>query len=151
VPTALVHQGSNESGDDSEQDNEGEQENGHGATFIGNLGLFGPTDGAGDEHVYRLGESGNLSVHASGLEQVLGLAFRQGNLYALEMSTTGGGPTPGTGAIVRVQNGAPVETVASGLTFPTGMTVGPDGAFYVSDHGFGFGAGAGQVLRITIP
>jgi hypothetical protein len=33
--------------------------------------------------------------------------------------------------------------------FPTGITVGPDGAFYVSNQGFGFGAGAGQVLRIT--
>jgi hypothetical protein len=29
------------------------------------------------------------------------------------------------------------------------MTVGPDGAFYVSAQGFGFPAGAGQVLRIT--
>jgi hypothetical protein len=28
------------------------------------------------------------------------------------------------------------------------MTVGPDVAFYVSDHGFGFGAGAGRILRI---
>lgn len=145
VPTALVHRGSSDSGD------EAEQENGSGTTFIANLGLFGPTDGTGDEHIYQLSDSGSLSVHASGLEQVLGLAFRQGNLYALEMSTTGGGPTAGTGAIVRVQNGAPVETVASGLTFPTGMTVGPDGAFYVSDHGFGSGAGAGRVLRITIP
>ena len=37
----------------------------------------------------------------------------------------------------------------SGLTFPTGMTVGPDGAFYVSENGFGFGAGQGRVVRIT--
>ena len=80
---------------------------------------------------------------------MLGLAIRNGSLYALEMSTTPGGPTPGTGALVRISNGKPVETIASGLTFPTGVTVGPDGAFYVSDQGFGFGAGQGQVLRIT--
>jgi len=36
------------------------------------------------------------------------------------------------------------------LTFPTGMTVGPDGAFYVSNQGFGFGAGQGQNLRIQV-
>ena len=42
----------------------------------------------------------------------------------------------------------PRKTVVSGLTFPTGMTVGPDGAFYVSERGFGFGAGEGQILRI---
>ena len=33
---------------------------------------------------------------------------------------------------------------------PDRLTVGPDGAFYVSDQGvFGFPAGQGQVLRIT--
>ena len=30
------------------------------------------------------------------------------------------------------------------------MTVGPDGAFYVSENGFGFPAGQGQVVRITL-
>jgi hypothetical protein len=30
------------------------------------------------------------------------------------------------------------------------MAIGPDGSFYVTDHGFGFGAGAGRVLKITV-
>jgi hypothetical protein len=129
VPTALVHQ--------------------HGAFSIGNLGVFGAADGTvPNEHVYTL-RHGHLRVRASGLEQVLGLAFRHGRLYALEMSTTPGGPTPGTGALVRLHDGRPVQTIASGLDFPTGVTVGPDGAFYVSDRGFGFGAGQGQILRIV--
>ena len=84
------------------------------------------------------------------MEKVLGLAFRRGTLYALEMSTTAGAPTPGTGAIVRVNRHGPPETVVSGLTFPTGMTVGPDGAFYVSGQGFGFKPGQGQILRIQV-
>jgi len=121
------------------------------AMFIGNLGVFGPPDGTvPNESVYRLTRAGHLAVRATGLEQVLGLARRNGVLYALEMSSTPGGPTPGTGAIVRVRRGAAPETVVSGLTFPTGIAVGPDGAFYVSNQGFGFGAGEGQVLRITI-
>jgi hypothetical protein len=129
VPTALVHRRS---------------------TYIANLGLFGPTDRSGDEHVWRLTRHRTLQVFASGVEKVLGLAFHCGQLYALEMSTSAGAPTPGTGAIVRVRpHGSPV-TVVSGLVFPTGMTVGPDGAFYVSDHGFGFGAGAGRILRIRL-
>ena len=103
-----------------------------------------------NEHVYRLTQAGHLGIRASGLEQVLGLARRNGVLYALEMSSTPGGPTPGTGAIVRLRRGAAPETVVSGLTFPTGIAVGPDGAFYVSNQGFGFGAGQGQVLRITL-
>jgi hypothetical protein len=121
------------------------------AMFIGNLGVFGPPDGTvPNEHVYRLTQAGHLAIRASGLEQVLGLARRNGVLYALEMSTTPGGPTPGTGAIVRLRRGAAPETVVSGLTFPTGIAVGPDSAFYVSNQGFGFGAGQGQVLRITL-
>jgi hypothetical protein len=129
VPTALVH---------------------HGVWYFGNLGLFGPADGATpDEHVYKLRPNGRVTVRASGLEQVLGLAYRGGKLYALEMSTTPGGPTPGTGAIVRVRAGHPAQTIVSGLVFPTGMTIGRDGAFYVSENGFGFPAGEGRIVKIT--
>jgi hypothetical protein len=117
-------------------------------TYISALGVFGPTDAAGDETIYRIGANGTLRVWATGVEKVLGLAFRLGKLYALEMSTSGGGPVPGTGAIVRVGRNGPEETIVSGLTFPTGIAVGPDRAFYVSNQGFGFPAGAGQVLRI---
>jgi hypothetical protein len=122
----------------------------HHGIYIANLGLFDPSDRAGDEHVWRLTGQGTLKVRATGVEKVLGLAFHGGRLYALEMSTRAGSPVPGTGAIVRVNwHGAP-QTVVSGLTFPTGMTVGPDGAFYVSNQGFGFGAGQGQILRIQL-
>ena len=120
----------------------------HGVFYLGNLGLFDPA--VGDEHVYQLNPNGRIRVRASGLEKVLGLAFRGGKLYALETSTTPGGPTPGTGMIVRVRAGHPAEIVASGLVFPTAMTVGPDGAFYVSEQGFGFPAGAGRIIRIAI-
>jgi hypothetical protein len=42
--------------------------------------------------------------------------------------------------------------IASGLTFPTAMTFGPDGALYVSNVGFGPPPnGLGQVLKITVP
>ena len=121
----------------------------HGGYYIGNLGTFEPADQAGDEHVYTVTPGGKLRVRASGLEKVLGLAFNHGKLYALEMSTSKGEPTPGTGRIVRVQDGHATRTVASGLTFPTAMTVGRDGAFYVSDRGFGSGAGQGRIMRIA--
>jgi len=121
-----------------------------GRFVIANLGVFGPADGTTpNESVWTINAMGHLTQTATGLEQVLGLAFRGHALYALEMSTTPGGPTPGTGAIVQVGPSGPVKTVASGLIFPTGMTVGKDGAFYVSEQGFGFGPGDGRVLRIT--
>jgi hypothetical protein len=129
VPTALVER--------------------NGRVEISNLGVFDNDDAAGDEHVYRLGRHGSLTVTPSEVEKVVCLAVRHGALYALELSTSGGGPVPATGAIVRVRHDGPPETVVSGLEFPTGMTVGPDGAFYVSDRGFGFGAGDGRILRIV--
>jgi hypothetical protein len=128
VPTAIAH---------------------HGVFYVGNLGEFDPGDQAGDEHVYQLNPNGRIRVRASGLEKVLALAYHGGKLYALEMSTSAGGPAPGSGAIVRVRAGHPVKTIVSGLMFPTGMAIGRDGSFYVSENGFGFPAGAGQIVRIT--
>jgi len=121
----------------------------HGVFYLGNLGLFGPAQ-AGDEHVFQLNPNGHIRIRASGLEKVVALAFHGGKLYALEMSTSGGGPVPGTGAIVRVRAGRTAETIVSGLTLPTGMAIGSDGTFYVSEHGFGFGPGQGQIDKITI-
>lgn len=149
VPTALAQGPEGDHGGHGDHVARGAWDWGRPTLFIGNLGVFDPTDGAGDEHVYELTRRGTLEVRASGVEKVLGLAFRAGKLYALEMSTTAGGPTPGTGAIVRIRHGAAAETIASGFDFPTGMTVGPDGAFYISDRGFGFGAGEGRILRIA--
>jgi len=93
-------------------------------------------------------------VLASHLTTVLGLAFdHQGRLYVLESMTAPGGPGPGqfgTGMIVRLDASGATQTIASGLTFPTAMTFGPDGAIYVSNLGFG-GPGAGQILRVSVP
>jgi hypothetical protein len=122
---------------------------GHPAFSIANLGLFGPEDGSTpNEKVWRL-NGHNLSVRATGLEQVLGLAFFHGQLYALESSTTPGGPTPGSGAIVRIGKNGPDQTVVSGLVFPTGMTAGHDG-LYVSEQGFAFPAGQGRVIKVAL-
>ena len=129
VPTAIAH---------------------HGVFYVGNLGLFNPQDGAGDEHVYQLNPNGHIRVRANGLEKVVGLAFRGGKEYALELSSTAGGPTPGSGQIVRVRAGHVVKTIVSGLVFPTGMTIGHDGAFYVSENGFGFPAGQGRVIKVVL-
>jgi hypothetical protein len=155
VPTAITTNGKGKGhghhGDKGHGKHGDEHHGGHPVFYIGNLGVFGPPDGTTpNEHVYKLSGGGHISVRASGLEQVLGLAFVHGKLYALESSTTPGGPTPGTGAIVRIRDGAPAETVASGLIFPTGMTAGPDGALYVSEQGFGFPAGQGRVIRVTL-
>jgi hypothetical protein len=43
-----------------------------------------------------------------------------------------------------------LEVIATGLVFPTAMTFGADGLLYVSDYGFGFPPGAGQIVTIDV-
>lgn len=124
----------------------------HGNFFLGNLDQFPVTPS--DAKIMKLTPSGHLSNWATGLQAVLGVAFDHlGRLYALEMTTcsTPCGPTPSTGKVVRLNARGTWTTIASGLMFPTAMTFGKDGALYVSAFGFGGPAGAGQILRITVP
>jgi sugar lactone lactonase YvrE len=119
-----------------------------GVFYISNSGTFPVT--AGNAKVYRVTPDGTVSVVATGLEAVEGLAFDgRGRLYALEMSTKeNADPTPGTGMVVRQTASGGWETVASGLSFPTAMTFGPDGMLYVSNMGFGFPTG--QIVRVNV-
>jgi hypothetical protein len=90
--------------------------------------------------------------HTTGVTTVLGVAFdHQGSLYILENTTGNPSPTPGTGKVLRLKDGG-LDEIATGLSLPTGMTFGPDGALYVSNWGFGPPPiGMGQIVRITIP
>ena len=123
----------------------------HGNFYVSTLGTFPVTPGT--EHILKLTPSGQVKIAVSGLTAVLGVAFdARGRLFALETITTPGFPGPqsvGTGKVVCIGDHGTLTTVASGLTFPTAMTFGPDGDLYVSNIGFGVpAAGAGQILRI---
>jgi hypothetical protein len=124
----------------------------HGNFFFGNLGTFPIVPGT--ERVLKLTPSGQLKTWVSGLTTVLGIAFdHEGRLYLLESMTAPGEPGPGefgTGTIVRIDHSGAVKTIASGFTFPTAMTMGPDGALYVSNFGFG-PPGLGEILRVALP
>src|SRR5205823_10902136 len=118
--------------------------------YITNLGTF-PVH-RGTQKVYRVTQTGQVSVAASGLTAAVGLAFdKQGQLYVLETSTEENAePTPGTGRVVRVSASGGLEEVATRLTPPTAMVFGPDGMLYVSHLGYGPPPGAGQVVRIDV-
>jgi hypothetical protein len=123
----------------------------HGNFYAGTLGTFPVRPGT--QNIYKITPSGSIKVVASGLTAVLGVAFdAQGRLYALETDTVAGfsGPSAiGSGQVVCVNGDGTLNTVATGLTFPTGITFGPDGKLYVSNIGFGAPPGAGQIVRIN--
>jgi hypothetical protein len=127
VPTALAYKGN---------------------FYLGNLGEFPVIPGS--QTVFKLTPSGELKPWATGLTTILGLAFgHRHRIYVLETSNHAGAPAPGMGDIVRIDPSGARTTIVSGLTFPTGMTIGPDGDLWVSNQGFGPTLpGFGQILRI---
>ena len=118
--------------------------------FVGNLDTF--PIGAGVSKVWKVTPSGQIDTWAEGLYTVLGVAFDQrGRLYVLENTVGQPNPTPGTGDIVRIDPSGRRTVIADHLVVPTAMTFGPDGNLYVSNVGFGAPAGAGQVVKVTVP
>jgi hypothetical protein len=119
--------------------------------YVANLGTFPIVPGS--EKVFKITPDGTISTYATGLTTVLGLSFdASGNLYALESMTAPGFPGPsqvGSGTVVKVNTSGAPTTVATGLSFATGMTTGPDGNLYVSNFGFG-PADAGQIVKVTL-
>ena len=98
--------------------------------------------------IYRLSRDGQAAQVATGLRAVLGLAFdQQHRLYALQSPIF----MPGTGSLVRQDGSGQWETVVSGLNFPSAVTLGPDGALYISECGYHCAPGQGRILRVTTP
>ena len=122
----------------------------HGNFYVGNLNVFGIVPGS--SNIFKITPSGQIKVDTPGVTTVVGLAFDQTDrMYVLELSPAAGGPMPFIGRVRRFEPSGQSEVIADGLAFPTAMTFGPDGKLYVSNYGFGFPAGAGQIVRITVP
>lgn len=121
--------------------------------FFGNLSLFPIAPGSSS--IYKVTPSGQIITWAQGLTTVLGLAFdSRHRMYVLESMTEPGFPGPqefGTGRVIRIDPDRTQTTIATGFSFPTALTMGPDGALYVSNLGFGGPVpGLGQIYRVEV-
>jgi len=121
----------------------------YGNFFVGNLNTFPIVEGS--SKILKITPTGHVTTVVNGLTTVLGVQFdSRGRMYVLQNTTGNPGPTPGTGNIVRIVNGAK-EVIVSGLSLPTAMTFGPGGDLFVSNAGFGLPpTGMGQVLRFHL-
>jgi hypothetical protein len=120
---------------------------------VGNLSTFPVVAGASSIHVVT--PDGQISMETPGLTAVVGLQYVDGQLYVLEMSGAPADPSqapiaPYTGRVVRVNDDGSLTNVATGLMFPTAMTLGSDGNLYVSDFGFGGPPGAGEIVKVDL-
>lgn len=120
-----------------------------GSYYVGQLtGFPFPVGGAA---VYKLRKGKQPQVYASGFTNIIDIAFdRKGRLLVLEIATNGLLSEDPAGALWRVDRHGKKKLIADGddgLFAPTGLTVGPDGAYYVSNKGV-LNPGAGEVLRI---
>ena len=123
----------------------------NGNFFISNLNTFPIIEG--NSSIFKVTPSGHIKVWATGFTTVLGILIdQQRRIYVLEnTSISSPGPSPNTGKIIRVDKSGKKEVIADGLNLPSGMTFGPDGDIYVSAVGFGAPAGAGEILKVTVP
>ncbi len=123
----------------------------NGNFYVGNLNTFPIVDGSSS--IYKITPSGQVIEWATGFSTILGLAFdHEARLYVLEMTqgSVSGFPEPGKSRVVRMNPNGTHDLVATGLSFATGMTMGPDGNLYVSNWGFGRPPGGGEIMKITL-
>ena len=122
----------------------------HGNFFVGNLHRF-PNPG-GASKILKITPDGSLKDWITDLNMVLGVVIDKNNrTYVLEMTAGAPFPFPGLGRVIRIDPGGKRTVIATGLSLPTGMTMGPDGKLYVSNWGFGPPAkGGGQILQIDV-
>lgn len=110
---------------------------------------------AGKASIYKVTPDGKISVYASGLTNVMQIAFDStGHLFAVEMVQHGllaAGQPPdyqaNQGAVIRI-NWDGSQTVIANVPAPGGIAVGPDDTLYVSSFTDSGTSSKGQVLAI---
>ncbi|MEH2241337.1 ScyD/ScyE family protein [Nostoc sp.] len=121
-----------------------------GAYYISQLTGFPFPEGKAN--IYRIGSDGKPTVYTDGFTQLTDLAFdTEGNLYALQYANQSLWKGNLDGSVIKIAPDGTRTTIlsGSGLESPTALTIGADGAIYVTNRGDR--PGLGQVLKIENP
>ncbi|WP_341531034.1 ScyD/ScyE family protein [Nostoc sp. UHCC 0302] len=103
----------------------------------------------GGAKIYRVGADGKPTVYADGFTQLTDLEFDSaGNLYALQYANQSAWKGNLEGSLIKIAADGTRSTILSGngLESPSALTIGSDGALYVTNRGDR--PGQGQVIRI---
>ncbi|MEH2414519.1 ScyD/ScyE family protein [Nostoc sp.] len=103
----------------------------------------------GGAKIYRVGADGKPSIYADGFTQLTDLQFdTAGNLYALQYANQSAWKGNFDGSVIKIATDGTRTTLLSGngLESPSALTIGSDGAVYVTNQGDR--PGVGQVLRV---
>lgn len=117
-----------------------------GAVYVGLLTGFPFVQGAAP--VLRVASDGSsITTYAAGFTAIIDIAFDAGGaLYVLEVIAGNGPPSP-PGRLVRQCPGGARSVLLSGLIFPGGIAIGPDGAAYITNRAT---SSNGEVLRLPL-
>ncbi len=121
-----------------------------GAYYISQLTGFPFPEG--EAKIYRVGSDGQPTVYSDGFTQLTDLDFdTEGNLYALQYANQSLWKGNLDGSVIKIAPDGTRTTILSGngLESPTALTIGADGAIYVTNRGDR--PGEGQVLKIENP
>ncbi|MEH2257067.1 ScyD/ScyE family protein [Nostoc sp.] len=103
----------------------------------------------GGAKIYRVGADGKPTVFADGFTQLTDLQFDSaGNLYALQYANQSAWKGDFDGSVIKIAPDGTRTTLlnGNGLESPSALTIGADGAVYVTNRGDR--PGEGQILRI---
>ena len=121
-----------------------------GAYYISQLTGFPFPEGKAK--IYRVGSDGQPTVYTDGFTQLTDLAFDpEGNLYALQYANQSLWKGNLDGSVIKIATDGTRTTIlnGNGLESPTALTIGADGAIYVTNRGDR--PGLGQVIKIENP
>ncbi|MEH2177559.1 ScyD/ScyE family protein [Nostoc sp.] len=121
-----------------------------GAYYISQLTGFPFPEG--EAKIYRVGANGQPTVYTDGFTQLTDLDFdSEGNLYALQYANQSLWKGNLDGSVIKIAPDGTRTTILSGngLESPTALTIGADGAIYVTNRGDR--PGLGQVIKIENP